>query len=241
MIHSSDMLSYAKKFIHHLAACMYPIPMPCQTCSSSKGADSRKGIALLILTSGSSRRCVVSAMPHSIYPWERDLVYIAEFFEKAGKRYHSTSCYTQNILQCLQDHVKFSRQFSRLLGTSCCCIRKALSPYLADSLCIIFCIIVIPDLRVTTSWHYKCELAKQKVLLLVLEATDISEYYEYWSSGFKNLMRSHFAFHSICNRIAQVSNKAAFLHQFNVDSSIKYLAMLCRVFGLHCNKKGDNH
>jgi len=32
-----------------------------------------------------------------------------------------------------------------------------------------------------------------------------------------------------------------FYNQFNVDSSIKYLVMLCRVFGLHCIKKDVNH
>ena len=86
--------------------------------------------------------------------------------------------------------LKFSRQFSRLLGTSCSCITLALSPYSAHSLCIIYFIIVIPDLRVTTSWHYKYGLAKQKMLLLVLVATDIREYYEYWSSGLRT-WRSH--------------------------------------------------
>jgi hypothetical protein len=53
-------------------------------------------------------------------------------------------------------------------------------------------------------------------------------------------MHSHHALHSICNRTPQVSNNAAFLHQFNVDSSVKYLAMLFRVFGLHCIKRDDN-
>jgi hypothetical protein len=79
------------------------------------------------------------------------------------------------------------------------------------------------------------------MLLLVLVATDISEYYEYWSSGFKNLTHSHHALQSICNRIPQVLSKSAFLHQFNVDSSIKYLAMLFRVYGLHCIKGEDYH
>ena len=147
----------------------------------------------------------------------------------------------QNILQCIQDHVKFSRQFSRLLGTSWCYTWLVLSPYSAHSLCITYCIIVIPGLRIITSWHFQCEIAKKKVLLLVLVATDISEFYKYWSSGFKNLTRSHHTLQSICNRIPQVSSKAAFLHQFSVDSSIKYLAMLCRVFGLHCIKKYVNH
>jgi len=76
---------------------------------------------------------------------------------------------------------------------------------------------------------------------VLLVATDISVYYEYWSSGFKNLTRSHHALRSICNRIPQVSSKGALLHQFNVDSSIKYLVMLCTVFGLHCIKKDVNH
>jgi hypothetical protein len=143
-------------FIHHLAAHMYPIPVPFQTCSSGTGADRRTGIALPILSSGSRRRCVVSATPHSLYPRERDPVYIAKFLEKSGKFYHSTKCYMQNILQCILDHVKFSRQFSILLGTSCCCTQLVLSPYSAHSLCII----VKPDLRVTTSWHCQCELAK---------------------------------------------------------------------------------
>jgi len=53
-------------------------------------------------------------------------------------------------------------------------MRLVLSPYSAHSLYIIYCIIDIPDLRVTTSWHCKCEITKQKVLLLVLVATDIS-------------------------------------------------------------------
>jgi hypothetical protein len=142
----------------------------------------------------------------------------------------------QNKVQCIQDHVKFSRQFFRLLGTSCCYIRLVISLYSAHSLCII----IIPDLRVTTSWYCQCDLAKQKVLLLVLVATDISEYYEYWSSGSTNLMHSHHASQTVCNRIPQVSNKAAFLHQFNVDSSIMFLAMLFRVFGLHCIKNMIN-
>ena len=75
----------------------------------------------------------------------------------------------------------------------------------------------------------------------MLVAADISEYYEYWSFGFKNLMRLHHALQSICNRIPQVSSKFAFLHQFNVDSSVKYLAMLFRVYELHCIKGEDNH
>lgn len=124
--------------------------------------------------------------------------------------HHSTRCNMQNIVQCIQDHVKFSRQFSRLLGTSWCCARFALSPHSAHRFRNIYRIIVIPDLRVTTPWHCQCELAKQMVLLLVLVAIDISEYNEPWSSGFKNQMFSHHAFQSICNRIPQVSSKAAF-------------------------------
>jgi len=141
---------------------MYPIPVPFQTCSSSKGTDRMTGIALLILTSGSRRSCMVSSTPHSLYPWERDPVYIAKFLEKSGKFYHSTRCYMQNILHCIKDHVKFSRQFSKLLGTSCCCIRLVLSPYSSHSLCIIYCIIVIPDLRVTTSGTVNVKLPSRR-------------------------------------------------------------------------------
>jgi hypothetical protein len=140
---------------------------------SSKGTDSRTGIAQLILSSGSRRRCVVSAMPWSLYPWERDTVYIAKFLEKSDKFHHSTSCYMQNTLQYIQDHVKFSRQFSSHLGTCCCCTRFVQSPHSAHSLCNIYCIIVIPDLSITTPWHCECKLAKQKLLLLMLVATDI--------------------------------------------------------------------
>jgi hypothetical protein len=46
-------------------------------------------------------------------------------------------------------------------------------------------IIIIPDVRVIIPWHCECELAKQKVLILVLVATDISEYDEPRSSRFK--------------------------------------------------------
>jgi hypothetical protein len=93
---------------------------------NSKGADRRIGIAQLILSSGSRRRCVVSNMPWSIYPWERDMAYIAKFLEKCDKFHHSTSCYMQNTLhaQCIhyQDscpdilvHADVARGLSNLL------------------------------------------------------------------------------------------------------------------------------
>jgi len=62
----SQICSRDKMLINHLAGCMYPIPVPFQTCSSGKGTDMRIGIALPILSSGSRRKFVVCATPHSL-------------------------------------------------------------------------------------------------------------------------------------------------------------------------------
>jgi len=83
---------------------MCSIPVPFQTHSSGKGTDMGIRIALPLHSSGSRRKCVVSTTTHSLHPQERDLVYIAKFLAKSGKFFHSTRCYMQNILQCIQDH-----------------------------------------------------------------------------------------------------------------------------------------